>query len=252
MDYTRFIQELRLLQAEAPSLLNDPQTHEAPKFRKWRHDVTTLISAIESRGYSIDCNISSRRFFVASYGPVTKSEQIASYNRDLQDTINELSSVINFFDKFGDPRAETKQIQPPVPAKEEADTTTLMNTSRSETLKEKFESHPVIWGSTLLIVGFVSGFGARGYFSPEKVNNQSARTTDCRVEGADRLAESHHIRVEALQKQLLKLEGNASDRILIQSDQDKYKEAANRVRQDIVTENANYQAAIQLLSKKCQ
>lgn len=120
------------------------------------------------------------------------------------------------------------------------------------TLKEKFESHPVVWGLTLLAVGFGAGFTARTYLPSETITKPSSAPVNCRVEGADRLEEAHHIRMEALQKQLMKLEAGASDRMLIRYDQDKYKEAADRIRQDIATENSTYQAVIQQLSKKCQ
>lgn len=123
---------------------------------------------------------------------------------------------------------------------------------RTGTLKEKFESHPVVWGLTLLTVGFGAGFTARSYFPSETISKPSSAPVNCRVEGADRLEEAHHIRIETLQKQLMKLEAGASDRMLIRSDQDKYKEAADRIRQDIATENSTYRAVIQQLSKKCQ
>ncbi len=252
MEYAKFIEELRPLHAEALNLFDDPQTHNAPRFRKWRHSVTTLISAIEDRGYSIDCSISSRIFDIVSYGSVAQTERVAIYNQELQDTINELESIIGFFDKFGDPKAEAKKVQPPVLASGVEDNTVSTDAPRIGTLKERFESHPVVWGLALLAVGFVSGFGARGYFASEKATPQPAGALNCRVEGADRLAESHHARVGALQKQLLNLEASASDRTLISAYQDKYKEAADRVRQDIATENSAYLAATQQLAKTCQ
>ena len=252
MDYAKFIEELRPLHAEALNLFDDPQTHNAPRFRKWRHLVTTLISAIDERGYSIDCSISSRIFDIATYGSVAQAERVARYNQELQDTINELESIIGFFDKFGDPKVEAKKVQTPALAAGVEGKPISTEPRRIETLKERFESNPVVWGLTLLAVGFGSGFGARAYFGPEKMNPQPAGAVNCRVEGADRLEEAHHARVVALQKELLKIEASASDRNLISNYQDKYKEAADRVRQDIATENTGYLAAIQQLSKKCE
>ena len=112
MEYADFIAELRTLRDEAASLRNFPDTHHDPKFRKWRHQVTALISAIEDCGYSIDCGISSRLFQVASYGPVTRAEQIARYNRDLQDSVNEIETSINHFDKYGDPKGDKASEEP--------------------------------------------------------------------------------------------------------------------------------------------
>lgn len=123
---------------------------------------------------------------------------------------------------------------------------------RTGTLNERFESHPVVWGLTLLAIGFGAGFTARTYLLSETTSKPTSAPVNCRVEGADRLEETHHIRMEALQKQLMKLEAGASDRMLIRADQDKYKEAADRMRQDIATENSTYHAVIQQLSKKCQ
>jgi hypothetical protein len=246
VEYAKFIEELRPLQAEALNLFDDPALHEAARFRKWRHAVTTLISAIEARGYSVDSRISSRLFDIASYGPVTRAERVGRYNRDLQDTINELESIIRFFDKFGDPKVEARRVQPSLAVKREVSP----GRPRTGNLKDKFESHPVIWGLTLLGVGFVAGFGARGYFISEKIVHQPS--VNCRVEGGDRVAEAHHARVGALQKQLLNLEASASDRTLIGVDQEKYKDAADRVRRDIAVENSIYQVAIQQLAKQCQ
>ena len=104
MDYKDFIEELRPLYTEARSLFGNEQTHQSHAFRKWRHRVTALISRIEEQGYSVDCNISSRIFDVPSYGSVSRAERIAAYDRELQDTLNELESLIEHFDKYGDPR----------------------------------------------------------------------------------------------------------------------------------------------------
>lgn len=251
MEYTHFIEELRPLLEEARSLFNDPQTHEAPKFRKWRHGVTTLISAIEGRGHSIDCNISSRLFAVASFGGVTRKEQVAAYNRDLQDTINELESVVRYFEKYGDPKVGAKKPEP-LTKEAVARQSEGFSSPSTATLKEKFESHPVVWGLTLLALGFGAGFAARSYFPSSQTPQQPTVPVNCRVEGADRLEETHHLRVDTLQKQLMKLEASASDHGLIGSFQNKYKEAADRVRQDIAVENTTYQVAIQQLAKTCQ
>ena len=53
-----------------------------------------------------------RAFSVASYGPVTRAEQIARYNRDLQDSVNEIETSINHFDKYGDPKGDKASEEP--------------------------------------------------------------------------------------------------------------------------------------------
>ncbi|MGB8409276.1 MAG: hypothetical protein WCE58_05135, partial [Gallionella sp.] len=77
-----------------------------------------LISAIEDCGYSIDCSVSSRIFQIFAYGSIEQAEEIARYNRDLQDTVNELETAINLFDKYGDPKG---QKQPEAPQRRETE-----------------------------------------------------------------------------------------------------------------------------------
>ena len=112
MEYADFILELRTLRDEAASLRDLPETHQHPAFRKWRHQVTALISAIEDHEYSIDCAIASRLFQGASAGPLSRAEQIDSYNLDLQDTINEIETSIDHFDKYGDPKVQKAPEKP--------------------------------------------------------------------------------------------------------------------------------------------
>ena len=107
MEYADFIRDLRGLKDEAGALFNLQQTHHDPVFRRWRHRVTALISAIENCGYSIDCSIASRLFDIATYGSVTWTKRIERYNRDLQDTVNELDTIIDHFDRYGDPKGQT-------------------------------------------------------------------------------------------------------------------------------------------------
>ena len=112
MEYADFIVELRTLRDEAASLRDLPETHQHPTFRKWRHQVTALISTIEDRGYPINCSISSRLFQVAAYGSISRAEQIARYNLDLQDTVNEIETTIDHFDKYGDPKGHNAPEEP--------------------------------------------------------------------------------------------------------------------------------------------
>lgn len=50
-----------------------------------------------------------------------------------------------------------------MPATGVEDNTVSTDPPRIGTLKERFESHPVVWGLALLAVGFGSGFGARSH-----------------------------------------------------------------------------------------
>jgi hypothetical protein len=113
MNYADFIAELKPLVDEARSLFNDEQTHHSGRFRKWRHRLATTIDSIEQLGYSIDCNVASRVFDVMSYGSVSKLDRLEIYNRELQDTINELEIIIERFDKYGDPLVAKPKTKPP-------------------------------------------------------------------------------------------------------------------------------------------
>jgi len=251
--YSQFVDELRTLVDQARTLRDAREMHENPAFRKWRHEVTDLILLMEDAGYSINCSIVSRDFDERgsyTYDPSSK-ERIAAFNRDLQDTVTELLTIISRFDKFGDPKSKVKTPQSLKPH-EAVIKDDIKSMPSSGTLRDKFESHPVVWGLGLLAIGFGAGFTARAYFLSEAATKLTHAPITCLIEGVDRLEETHHLRVASLQQQLMKLEVSASDRMVIGSDQQKYKEAADRVRQDITSENSSYQATIQKLSKKCQ
>lgn len=249
MNYSEFINELKPLLEEARTLFDEKDTHQNARFRKWRHQLTTTINIIENQGYWIDCDIESRIFQVASYGSVSEQEQIAQYNQELQDTINELEIIIQHFTKYGDPQAKDRgdSNTEPMVNKVMADVS-----QDGQSLKEKFESHPVIWGLSLIILGFLSGFAVRPYLIIEASREPPMQAINCAVVGVDKIEESHNMRMKTLQNQLMKLETSASDHSLISSDQREYKESADRVRQDIVIENASYKETIQTLSKTCQ
>lgn len=118
-------------------------------------------------------------------------------------------------------------------------------------VKERFESHPVIWGLTMIVVGFVAGFGARGYVIPAPEQPAPATAT-CSVEGLESVEEAHSLRVRALHSQLVELETKASDHNLASAYQTKYLEAAQRLRADIGVENGQYQSTIESLRAKCE
>lgn len=106
MTYEQFIGALRPLFSEAKMLFNLEERHENAKFRKWRHQTTDLFDRIEANGYTINSSIPSRNF--DNFGTYTDtpsaSERMKAYNRDLQDTINEIQTVIDGYENFGDPK----------------------------------------------------------------------------------------------------------------------------------------------------
>jgi hypothetical protein len=251
MNYDDFINELIPLLDEGRSLFDLEHLHQNPRFRKWRQRLTSTIDAIESHGYEIDCNVKSRIFQVASYGSVNKRDHIAAYNRELQDTINELETIIQYHKKYGDPKVR-RDSHKSMPFTSSLATNEIKdNQNNNMSLKEKFESHPVIWGIGLIILGFGAGFSARPYFTNLVTTEASSKPITCTVKDIDKVEEAHHSRTMALQNQLMKLEDKASDRSLLSSSQLNYKEAADRVRSDIILENTVYQKTIASLQNKC-
>ena len=114
-------------------------------------------------------------------------------------------------------------------------------------IKQRFEENAVIFCAGLIVIGFGAGFGARGYFleAPQRV------PITCSVDGVANLEKGYSQRMSVLQASLVELEKNASDRNLIDTFQNKYKESADRIRKDISEEQASYNSAINALSKKC-
>ena len=120
-------------------------------------------------------------------------------------------------------------------------------------LKEKFESHPVVWGLTLLVIGFVAGFSASEALNLKFVSaNNPASQVQCVIEGVDNLSKTHHERVMALQQEIVRLEARASDERIIGSYQIEYKAAADRLRKDISTERAVLDSSLAGLTLKCR
>ena len=115
--YAAFVDDLCQLTSRARALFDKPDRVEDEDFRRWRHEVTDLISRIESRKYPINSHIVYRNFDEhGSYSHTpSRSERVAAYNRDLTDTITELETLISHFDKYGDPRADPAQPPAPVP-----------------------------------------------------------------------------------------------------------------------------------------
>ena len=119
LTYRDFVKELRPLVDQAKHLVDLNGIHENPIFRKWRHEVTDLIERIESVGYTVNCSIRQKRFDRRgsyTYTP-TAHDRIEAFNRDLQDTINELATVIDRFYKFGDPKGSIASPGPSNPLK---------------------------------------------------------------------------------------------------------------------------------------
>lgn len=117
-------------------------------------------------------------------------------------------------------------------------------------IKEKFESHPVVFGLTLIVIGYVAGFSSRGYFPSESYPAQ--KLTICQVENINSLENNHGQRILNFQEKLMELERQITDRNIISFYQEKYMESAERIRNDIAKENENYQSAMRQLNLRCK
>ncbi|MEQ6327069.1 hypothetical protein VLF92_01865 [Pseudomonas chengduensis] len=125
-------------------------------------------------------------------------------------------------------------------------------------MKEEFENHPVVFGCSLLLTGFLAGASFMSFVFPSLTKTPdlsavaSKENMECNIDGLPLLSESHDKRVSVMQSQLLELESKASDRMLISSYQEKYLDSANRVREDIKAEKIAFSQAVNQLSVKCQ
>ncbi|WP_223549255.1 apolipoprotein A1/A4/E family protein [Pseudomonas sp. A-B-19] len=120
--------------------------------------------------------------------------------------------------------------------------------------KSSFESHPVVFGFSLIILGFSVGFAFRGYLPASAAPAAAvvaAATSTCNLQGSEELAKGHNARIENLRQSLAFYEEQSSSEKNIQSYQERYKESASRVRQDILQEIEVFKASVSALSKKC-
>lgn len=130
--------------------------------------------------------------------------------------------------------------------------------AHKKSIKEQFESHPVIWGLGLLLVGSIAGYGfnetitAKAQTQKPPLEKTAPKEVGCKIEGLEKLTESHHVRVAALQAQLMKHESGASDGTLLHLYRQENKDSAERVRRDIATENEVFKENIANLDKGCQ
>jgi len=130
--------------------------------------------------------------------------------------------------------------------------------AHKKSIKEQFESHPVIWGLSLLFFGSIAGYGfnetitAKAQTPKPQLEITAPKEVGCKIEGLGKLTESHHVRVAALQAQLMKHESGASDGTLLPSYRQENKDSAERIRRDIITENEVFNENVANLDKGCQ
>lgn len=101
MDYKDFIIEQKILLKEAKTLFNAEDYDKNHSFRKWRFKLTESINRIKMEGFNIVCDIESRSF--GDINVTAEKYQRDVFNMELQDTINEVKSIIDNFGKYGAP-----------------------------------------------------------------------------------------------------------------------------------------------------
>jgi hypothetical protein len=86
-------------------------TNEDRQFRRWRQELTDLISRVSYRGPPVNCQVSARTFdlHASSDTPSSKEQRLAAYDRDLLDTINEMDTLIKRYSEFGEPVTTSSQ-----------------------------------------------------------------------------------------------------------------------------------------------
>lgn len=117
--------------------------------------------------------------------------------------------------------------------------------------KSNFESHPVVFGLSLIVIGFGAGFAFRGYLPGPPAPLVAATTSICNIRGSEELANEHNARLEKLRQSLAFYEEQSSSERNIETYQERYKGSASRVRQDISQEIEIFKASVLALSKKC-
>lgn len=116
MKYSDFINEIRILQEKSSSLFNKEEIDHNAEFRKWRHNLTAALDAIKSQNYNVNCNVKRRAFTIGGYS--THEARKNRYNQDLQDTINELETIIKYYNNFGEPKPLKEPNSENIPKKE--------------------------------------------------------------------------------------------------------------------------------------
>ena len=99
--YRAFIDELVPLTEKARTLRGAEELHEDSAFRKWRNKITRLLDQVVHQDYLITCQIKHRGFGNLLYATYEACK--ASYQGEIDDTINELEFIIDNYRKHGEP-----------------------------------------------------------------------------------------------------------------------------------------------------
>lgn len=120
---------------------------------------------------------------------------------------------------------------------------------QKQSLKERFENHPLVFGFTLVIVSFLAGFGFNEWTMGFRGGESAASDLSGVAAQIESLTKEHNKRLEALHVELRENEKQAVYGGNSDSTQKKYAEAAQRLRGSIEEENNSYQMDLEQLIK---
>jgi hypothetical protein len=103
-DYAAFIDECRLLVQRAAAFTPIERSGYGVEFRRWRLELSDLLTQIRKSKYSPNIYVEGRSFHAGE--DARDSEDNAVFNVDLHDTLTELQLLIARFDKYGDPKRQ--------------------------------------------------------------------------------------------------------------------------------------------------
>jgi hypothetical protein len=190
-DYAAFIEELRVLRDSFSDQSLIHRTYDADEFKLWRHQLSDLIDRIEARGYDINCHIRGRQFRVFSYSPITQREQQAVFDRALADTMIELGTIINNFERYGDPGAATPTSAPIPTPSQDFETKQPLEWRKEATLSWYFKHTPAatLWTIGAVVSSLIVGAFFLGIFVEKRLPEAKPAVTS--VPAAKVLPQDH-------------------------------------------------------------
>jgi len=104
--YEQFVNEIRALLNEGKNLRGAQKRDQDPSFRKWRLKLQDNIRRIKDQGFEVNCKSKYRNYGASSdeYFGSSSDALNSLYNRELEDTLNELNLIVENFDKYGPPK----------------------------------------------------------------------------------------------------------------------------------------------------
>jgi hypothetical protein len=97
-DYEAFIEELKELSKQGHNFPARDQNASSQSFNRWKLHLIDLVERIEKQGYEIRCGVGNRLF----EAPYSNSNDKV-FTRDLGDTLNEVTLIIDNHHKYGVP-----------------------------------------------------------------------------------------------------------------------------------------------------